>query len=429
MTSECRRSLRRVAFIAAGVCVAAAFIPSPVLRGDAPTGLAARPCASTAQSTPAVSVQAPPAGTTPSGCPPNGTGSLGAADRPAFGAYLDYGPPGVELMKQFSAWLDGSEVRVGRTYLPGDLWSNIEGLPGFLDSWAAWRRAKADRLFVLNVPLMERNEARLPDTEVRQLLRRAAAGEFDQHFRVLAQHLVGLGVPDTILVLGWEMNGITYTHRCGPAPEDWKTYWRRIVKVMRSVPGQKFRFDFAPNRGADAVPWPKCYPGDDVVDIIGMDSYDQPAGVTFDQQVSEPFGLQYQVDFAKKHGKPISYPEWGLFRNGDNATYTLRMLAWLDEHKPLYQTVTDYCPHGVWLCSTNPRSSAIYRAYLSGGSTPAPTPQPSSPTPQPSVPAAPPTPPRPCPCGPAETPAAGPTEKPAEKRAEKPAEKPRGNPR
>ncbi|MFF3919118.1 glycoside hydrolase family 26 protein [Streptomyces sp. NPDC001852] len=406
MTSECRRPLRRMAFIAAGVCAAAAFIPSPVLKGDSAADLLARPCAPVARSMPsAVSPQERSAGPIPSACPADAAAvpSPGAATLPpAFGAYLNYGPLGVQEIQGLSDWLDHAEVRVGHTYLPGDLWSNIEGAHNFLDSWAQWRRAKDDRLLVVNVPMMERNEAHLSDAEVGQLLQRAARGEFDQHFRVLAERLVALGAPDTILVPGWEMNGITYTHRCGPDPADWKTYWRRIVTVMRSVPGQKFRFDFTPNRGADAVPWPQCYPGDDVVDIIGMDSYDQPEGVTFDQQVSEPYGLQYQVDFARTHRKPFSYPEWGLFRNGDHPMYVLRMLAWMDEHKPLYHSISDYCPHGVWLCSANPRSSAIYRALLSDGPAPGPTPDPmpqppasTAPTPQPPAPTTPP----PHPCG------------------------------
>ncbi|MFF1659770.1 glycosyl hydrolase [Streptomyces sp. NPDC058255] len=392
MTSKRRRStLRRLAFITAGVFASAAVVPNPALEADFAGRPGSQHCVPVAgAAAPTVSPAAPAAGRpSPSVCPAYGAdASSGTAARPpAFGAYLNYGPSGVKRMNELSKWLDGSEVRVGHTYLPGDLWSNIEGAPGFLDSWADWRRAKDDRLFVLNVPMMERNEGRVPDTEVRRLLRRAAAGAFDQHFRALARHLVDLGVPDTILVLGWEMNGITYTHRCGPDPADWKTYWRRIVTVMRSVPGQKFTFDFAPSRGVDAVPWTECYPGDDVVDIMGMDSYDQPAGISFDKQVSEPYGLQAQVTFAKAHGKPISYPEWGLFRNGDNASYMLRMLAWMDEHKPLYNTITDYCPHGVWQCSANPRASAIYRAVLAGQHPPVATPAPSVPTPStPTVP-------------------------------------------
>ncbi|GHD99133.1 glycoside hydrolase family 26 protein [Streptomyces alanosinicus] len=354
MTSERVRSLRRVTFLAAGMFAASTILPNPALTTDDAAHRAAHHCPPAVRSLPA-------------SCPSNGaTGSPSPAAPPAFGAYLNYGPLGVLRMQGLSNWLDHSEIRVGHTYLPGDRWSNIEAAPGFLDSWAQWRRGKDDRLLVLNVPMMEHNEDHLPDTEVQQLLRRAAAGEFDAHFRTLAEHLVDLRVPDTILVLGWEMNGITYTHRCGPDPADWKAYWRRIVTVMRSVPGAHFTFDFAPNRGADAVPWPQCYPGDDVVDVLGMDSYDQPAGITFDEQVSEPYGLQDQVDFAKTHRKPVSYPEWGLFRNGDNVSYMLRMLAWFDEQKPLYQTIADYCPHGVWLCSGNPRASALYRAALSG---------------------------------------------------------------
>ncbi|MET3984017.1 hypothetical protein ABIC27_001884 [Streptomyces sp. PvR034] len=291
----------------------------------------------------------------------------------AMGAYLDYGPSGVARIPFLSRWLGGREIRVGHTYLPGDRWSNIEGTD-FLEDWATWRRAEKDRMFVLNVPMQERNEGRIPDHQVARLIRAGADGDFDGHFKKLAERLVSLGVPDTVVVLGWEMNGTTYTHRCGPDPERWKAYWKRIVTAMRSVPGQEFQFDFAPNRGTDAIGWTKCYPGDDVVDIIGMDSYDQGPGTTFDDQVSQPYGLQQHVDFAKAHGKRISYPEWGLFRRGDNPEYVRRMLRWIEEQKPIYHTITDYCPHGVWQCKQNPRSSRVFRDALTTRPNPLPTP-------------------------------------------------------
>jgi hypothetical protein len=250
---------------------------------------------------------------------------------------------------------------VGRTYLPGDRWSNIEGQIGFLRPWAEWRRADPDRLFALNVPMLERNEARLSDAQVRTLLRAGARGAYHHHFRTLAQRLVALGLEDTVVVLGWEMNGTTYTHRCGPDPAAWKAYWRGIVTTMRAVPGQRFRFDWAPNRGVDALGWVHCYPGDDVVDIIGLDTYDQTPGRTFDDHVRQPYGLQDHVDFAAARGKPISFPEWGLFRNGDNAEYMRRMLDWIAEHEPVYHSISDYCPHGVWRCPSNPNSAALFR--------------------------------------------------------------------
>nr|WP_078658797.1 MULTISPECIES: glycosyl hydrolase [Streptomyces] len=292
-----------------------------------------------------------------------GTGVGGTA----VGAYLHYGSPGVERLEELSRWLGGTELRAGHTYLPGDTWENIEGAPDSLRTWARWRKERADRLFVLNVPMQERNEAGVPDGQVAELIRSGARGANDDHFRRLAGRLVDLGVPDTVIVLGWEMNGFDYTHRCRPDPENWKAYWRRIVAAMRAVPGQRFRFDFAPNRGSDAIAWTSCYPGDDVVDIVGMDSYDQEPGRTFDEQVTQPYGLRQQVDFAKAHGKRISYPEWGLFRHGDNPEYVRGMLAWFAEHEPLYQSITDYCPHGVWQCGQNPRSAQVFREFLSGG--------------------------------------------------------------
>ncbi|SHL31214.1 Glycosyl hydrolase family 26 [Actinacidiphila paucisporea] len=312
-----------------------------------------------------------------------GSAFTGTPPRPAplnapyMGAFTDSGSQGVQNLADLEDWLGGTPVRVGHTYLPGDSWDAIEGEQDLLQPWADWRRADPSRLFVLNVPMQERNEDHLGDREVRSLIRRGAEGDFDEHFTRLARHLVELGVPDTVIVLGWEMNGTTYSHRCGPDPEDWKAYWNRIVTAMRAVSGQNFRFDFAPSRGTDDVPWTECYPGDDTVDIIGMDSYDQPPGESFDEQVTQPYGLQAQVDFASRHGKEVSYPEWGLFRNGDDPDYVEHMLHWMSEHKVLYQTVTDYCPHGVWQCSENPKSSRVFRAMLSAAGT-RPEPLPSA---------------------------------------------------
>ncbi|GHD17186.1 hypothetical protein GCM10010313_46250 [Streptomyces violarus] len=386
-----RAGVRRLALGAAAVAASAALASGPV--AGVGVARAAEPRAPAPSPPPPVatpSALTPPAVPQPSEPAPSATTPAAGEEAPALGVFLKSDARGVARMPLFSHWLGGTELRAGHTYLPGHRWRDIEGAPGFLDVWAHWRNKKADRMLVLNVPMQERNEEGVSDSEVRRLLQRGAAGEFDHHFRVLAERLVELKVPDTVLVLGWEMNGTTYTHRCGPDPEAWKKYWNRIVTTMRSVPGQNFRFDFTPSRGRDAVPWTKCYPGDDTVDIIGMDSYDQPAGMPFEQQVKEPYGLQDHVDFAKAHGKPISYPEWGLFRNGDNPDYMRDMLAWMEEHKPLYNTLTDYCPHGVWQCGANPKSSQLYRSVLFGRTDQA-TP-PLVPTPKPTPPGTPPPP-------------------------------------
>ncbi|WP_214321165.1 glycoside hydrolase family 26 protein [Nonomuraea sediminis] len=297
----------------------------------------------------------------------------------ALGVFLGSDAQGVERIPDFEQWL-GREVTVGRTYLPGDTWSALRGPDFILEPWSAWRAAKPDRVLAINVPMVVPNEGGLSDTEVSARLRAGATGAYDLTFRHLADRLVATGASDSILSLGWEMNGTTYSSRCAPDPAAWKEYWRRIVTTMRSVPGQHFRFDFTANRGVDAIPWSDCYPGDDVVDIIGLDSYDQPPSGTFAGYISEPYGLQYHADFAAAHGKQLSFPEWGLFRNGDRPKYVRDMLEWIDSHNVAYQSITDYCPHGVWECTDNPQSSLAYRRELKL----------NDPTPTPSVPSAPP---------------------------------------
>ncbi|HEV2635581.1 MAG TPA: glycosyl hydrolase [Actinocrinis sp.] len=298
-----------------------------------------------------------------------------AADKVPFGAFLGSETDGTSQVADFDDWLLGlpagtpapagaPRMTVGHTYLAGDNWSDVEGDPAILGPWTQWHQESPGSLLVLNVPMLVPNEQPTDDATVAGLLRQGAAGDFDAHFATLARRLVAAGAGDTILLPGWEMNGTTYTGRCGPDPADWKTYWQAIVTTMRAVPGQHFRFDFDPARGLQAVPWADCYPGDAYVDIIGMDSYDQAPGRSFEDYVNQPDGLAAQVAFAAAHGKPVSYPEWGLFDYGDDPAFVTDMLGWVATHHVVYQTLTDYCPHGFFACDQNPRSGAAYRAAL-----------------------------------------------------------------
>jgi hypothetical protein len=277
-----------------------------------------------------------------------------------LGAFLGSDQSGVDRVDRFASWIGGG-FTVGRTYLPGRSWPDLEGPDWVLEPWTGWKSARSGRMLVLNVPMVAPNEPAVGDDEAARLLREGAEGRFDGHFRVLAERLVERRAGDAVIVLGWEMNGTTYNGRCAPDPEAWKQYWRRIVTVMRSAPGQGFRFDFAPVRGAQAIPWPQCYPGDDVVDIVGMDSYDQAPGRTFSDFLHQPYGLLVHAEFAAAHGKPMSYPEWGLYDYGDNPAYIREMHRWFNTHDVAYQTISDYCPHGVWACAGNPASSDAYR--------------------------------------------------------------------
>ena len=300
-----------------------------------------------------------------------------ASQRQLFGVFLGSDETGIERIPQFEEWLGGRRLEVGHTYLPGTTFQDISGSPQLLEPWGRWKAENPGALFVLNVPMAAPNEASeqearqggqaLTDDQVSNLLGAGANGEFDDVYRTLGQRLVQLGLADAVIVPGWEMNGTTYSHRCAPYPQAWQQFFRRVVAAMRSVQGQRFLFDFNPSRGRDAIAWTECYPGDDVVDIIGMDTYDQPEGRTWEDFVTEDYGLQDHVDFATQHGKPISFPEWGLFRNGDNPEYIRQMAEWIRTHDVVYSTYTNYCPHTVLQLGpessgcANPQSAEVLR--------------------------------------------------------------------
>lgn len=279
------------------------------------------------------------------------------SERQLFGAFLGADESGIERMPEFEQFLGGQDLRVGHTYLPGDSWQDVTGAPQLLQPWSRWKAEHPNDLFVLNVPMATPNErpeqeARqgqqaLTDDQVSTLLAAGANGDFDWVYRQLGERLVQLRLADAVIIPGWEMNGTTYSHRCGPNPDAWKQFFRHVVGTMRSVPGQRFLFDFNPTRGRDAIPWPQCYPGDDVVDIIGMDAYDRPQGLSFQDQVNEPYGLRDHAKFARERGKPISFPEWGLFENGDDPDYIRGMADWMRSNDTVYSTYTNYCPHAV----------------------------------------------------------------------------------
>ncbi|MCP9980747.1 hypothetical protein LUX32_26350 [Actinomadura madurae] len=126
-----------------------------------------------------------------------------------LGAFLGSGGEGVARLGPFERWL-GSTVTVGRTYLPGDDWDDIEGPRELLAVWARWKEADPRRMLVVNVPMMAPNETWLPRPVLASLLRAGARGVFDGHYRALARRLVSAGAGDAVLVPGWEMNGEAY---------------------------------------------------------------------------------------------------------------------------------------------------------------------------------------------------------------------------
>jgi hypothetical protein len=255
-------------------------------------------------------------------------------------------------------------VRVGRTYLASANWQDLEGPNWVLNPWTDWVKGGPGRILALNVPMVANNEpGQLSRSQISTRLQQGANGQYNHHFRTLAERLVVRGGGNTTLVLGWEMTGFDFGHRAEPNPAAWREYWRQIVGTMRAVSGANFIFCFAPNRGPDLMRWQDCWPGDSWVDEFGLSCYDQPNGASLSSYLTEPNGLNTASAFANSKGLKMSFPEWGLFRNGDRAAYITFMANFFRDpaNNVRWQSITDYGPHGVWRFTGNPQSSARYR--------------------------------------------------------------------
>ena len=106
-------------------------------------------------------------------------------------------------------------------------------------------------------------------------------GEHDWVYRKVARNLVTEGRGRSIVRIGWEANGdwFRWNATARTAPQ-YVAAFRHIVGVLRSVaPDLVIDFDIScgvPLRGQKdhLAALTELYPGDDVVDIVGCDTYD-----------------------------------------------------------------------------------------------------------------------------------------------------------
>lgn len=157
-------------------------------------------------------------------------------------------------------------------------------------------------------------------TSVDPLLDEGASGARDadylEHGRNLARNL-----PDKSIVrMQWEFN-----MGGGPTAGKFVACWRRAYPLIHQGfnelkrPGQELVIGWCPN-GGPPNPEP-FYPGDDVVDAIGMDMYMmkwQTTDPTFEQVrdhiLGQPYGLNWLRGFALGRGKPLFIGETAQVR-------------------------------------------------------------------------------------------------------------------
>jgi cellulose synthase/poly-beta-1,6-N-acetylglucosamine synthase-like glycosyltransferase len=258
-----------------------------------------------------------------------------------LGVYQGNGCTGLRQLDAFVGWF-GRKPDMVLDFFASDSWESMVSDA----TWAlgCWRKTQTTVVF--SIPMLPKG----PYT-----LAQGAAGAYDARFEQLAKAMVAYGYGSATVRIGWEFNGGWFAWAAKPDPASWKAYWQHIVKAMRSVPGAKFRFDWCPNQGENQIRPDSVYPGDDFVDIIGLDVYNQTWNKSattpqqrWDDLLNQPFGLKWQRDFARSHNKPISFPEWGTgtrpdgHGGGDDGYFVQQMAAWIADSDVAYQSYWDY---------------------------------------------------------------------------------------
>jgi hypothetical protein len=274
---------------------------------------------------------------------------------PYLGVYEACVGPGIALNGKYAAWLNRTLVW-GHDTIPfgsGSTWEHIAGKwdEWFYVPWSTWVHAAPGRRLVLSMPMLPgptdgSGPARGEGAHLPVSLAQGAIGAYNEHFRGLAQTLVKYGLGDTIIRLGWEWNGNWYAWKVVTLDDahNFAAYWRQIVDTMRSVPGaQNLKFDWNPsNAFRNSYDPMEAYPGDTYVDYVGVDAYDEtwaqtpefpkgiyptPPGMPDEEaearheaawshaiSSASDFGVAYWQKIADDHGKPMTFPEWGLIQ-------------------------------------------------------------------------------------------------------------------
>jgi glycosyl hydrolase family 26 len=239
----------------------------------------------------------------------------------------------------------GRRLTFAHDFIDKGTWTSVTDM-----SWLGgrWREAGYTERLVLTVPM-------LPDSG--GTLAAGAAGDYNHHFRTLAESLVAQGQGSAVLRIGPEFNGQwhLWTIDVPDGGALYAAYWRQIVTTMRSVPGAHFKFDWCANNGSawtigeQQLEAETAWPGDAYVDYVGLDVYDQSWApwkadpvARWDEYLNLKNGLRWHAAFAAAHGKPMTFPEWGLadradgYGGGDTPYFIEQMYWWIQAHDVAY---------------------------------------------------------------------------------------------
>lgn len=254
----------------------------------------------------------------------------------------------------FDSWLNS--VGPGRCYTrnvfaANDSWGSI-GTPYMLSdgATATWLSKGPQYQEVIAVALCPFTGS---PSSSQTTLAQVAGGAGDTYWTALGNAIktyANAYQSQIVIRLGWEFNGNWYQWGIG---NSWNTAtdlinaWRRAVPLIRAkAPNVRFEWcislgtGIANSANTAAGGLAAAYPGDDVVDLIGADVYDQwnsgwlniLNGTGWSATTA---GLSQLRTFAQQHNKPEAYTEWACHNgaNGhqDNPYFIAAMYAWFSQ--------------------------------------------------------------------------------------------------
>ena len=276
------------------------------------------------------------------------------------GAFVNWGPVGRERMLQtWEKWLKQPRSSVlGVDFYGQTTWDDfhtLDWVPG------VWKKLNPSRNVVWSVPLTVKG------TPLADVANGLHDGEFEAAARAIAA-----AQPKAVIRLGWEMN-ISMAWFAKDREADYIAAFRRVVGIFRRH-SSEFKYDWCPGWGAQEMPADLAYPGDDVVDYIGLDVYDYKHEGSPEERwnafyLKAPFGLEWHRDFAAKHRKLMSYPEWGVGQFGDNPYFIQQMHDWLVKNRDNIAYAAYFDVDGLWPTQIDngqfPKSQELFRKLFS----------------------------------------------------------------
>jgi len=273
----------------------------------------------------------------------------------------------------------GKTVPWGHGFLDQTSFANLASSVGLVGSGSGGAIASHKRMgrsnVVVSVPLATNTAG--------QALSDVAAGTWDAAFTAAAQNILALGYPAPVIRIGWEFNlGPVYWAwgvNDATSSTNYKAAFRRAVLNSFRVVMPDCKICWCINPGVGAYDPVLSYPGDDVVDYIGIDAYDTSqhaatAGAdgvnasirwtrdvvgslaSTDDGTTAPYGLAWLASFGASHSKGICIPEWGcVYQPGnanhncaDDPTYITNMLNWIVANNVVF--------HGYFESNSTPTS-------------------------------------------------------------------------